>query len=118
MSGNRYFNDPTVPDKENRKKAHYWADSDKHINFLSKLRVDGLNQSQFHRAMIEGYLQDDVDLLAFLNRYKEKHTVQGQRKRGIVEAMKKRTADVKRKFGIEKEDIESIFDLIEGETGS
>ena len=53
MSRNKYFQDPTVPDKDNRKKAHYWTDKDKHINFLSKLRLDGLNQSQFHRAMIE-----------------------------------------------------------------
>ena len=117
MSKNKHFQDPTVPDKDNRKKAHYWADPDKHVNFLSKLRVDGLNQSQFHRAMIQGFLEDDVDLLAFLNRYKEEFTVQGQRKRGIVDVMKRRSAEVKRKFGLGEEEIESIFDIIEQETG-
>jgi len=117
VSKNKYFNDPTVPDKDNRKKAHYWADADKHLNFLSKLRVDGLTQSQFHRAMVEGYLSDDGDLLAFLNGYKKKHTVQGQRKRSIVDGMKRRTADIRRKFGIDEGDIESIFDIIEEDTG-
>jgi len=112
----KYFQDPTVPDKNNRKKAHYWADGDKHLNFLSKLRVDGLNQSQFHRAMVEGYLEDNKDLLAFLNNYKKKHTVQGQRKRGIVDAMKRRTAEAREKFGIGEDEIESIFDIIESET--
>ena len=117
MSRNKYFQDPTVPDKDNRKKAHYWADSDKHLNFLSKLRVDGLNQSQFHRAMVEGYLGDDDDLLAFLNKYKEQHTVQGQRKREIVRGMKKRASEVRQRFNLDEQEIESIFDLIEEGTG-
>ena len=117
MSSNRYFNDPTVPGKENKKKAHYWTDADKHLNFLSKLQVDGLTQSQFHRAMVEGYLSDDSDLLAYLDGYKEEHTVQGQRKRGIVTAMKKRAAEIKKRFNLDEEEIESIFDLIEEETG-
>ena len=106
-----------MPDKDSRKKAHYWTDKDKHINFLSKLRLDGLNQSQFHRAMVEGYLDDDDDLLVFLNRYKKQHTVQGQRKRDIVRGMKKRASEVSQRFNLGEQEIESIFDLIEEETG-
>ena len=113
MSRNKYFQDPTVPDKDNRKKAHYWTDKDKHINFLSKLRLDGLNQSQFHRAMVEGYLADDEDVITYIDKYKEKYTVQGKRKRDIASSSRKRAKAIESRFSLSSEDIESIFDIIE-----
>jgi hypothetical protein len=117
MGRNKYFSDPTVPDKESRKKAHYWTDKNKHINFLSKLRLDGLNQSQFHRAMVEGYLADDEDLINYIDKYKETHTVQGKRKRDITSSTRKRAKMVENKFALSSEDIESIFDIIEEGSG-
>ena len=109
----KYFQDPTVPDKDKRKKVYYWEDSDKQINFLSRLRLDGLNQSQFHRAIVDGYLKDDSDLLAYLNRYKEKHTVQGKNKRVKVEKMRRDAEEIRTQFALDSSEIESIFDVIE-----
>jgi len=109
----KYFQDPTVPDRDKRKKVYYWEDGDKQISFLSRLRLDGLNQSQFHRALVDGYLKDDPDLLSYHNRYKEEHTVQGKNKRAKVERMKRDAADARKKFALDPNEIESIFDVIE-----
>jgi len=112
----RHFQDPTVPERDKRKKVYYWEDSDKQISFLSRLRLDGFNQSQFHRAMVDGYLNDDVDLLAYLEKYKEKHTVQGKVKRALVRRMKREAQETIKQFSLNDEEVESIFDVIERES--
>ena len=48
----RYFQDPTVPDRETRKRVYFWEDKQKHINFAARVQLDGLKQGQFFRAII------------------------------------------------------------------
>ena len=113
----KYFQDPTVPDREKRKKVYFWEDKQKHLNFILRLQVDGLKQGQFLRAIVDGYMNDDADLLAYMEKYKEKWTVQGINKRGTVKRLRKQAALEKEKFSLGETEIESIFDLIEKETG-
>ena len=113
----KYFQDPTVPDRDNKKKVCFWEDKQKHINFVSRLQVDGLKQGQFLRAIVEAYMNDDGHICAFLEEYKERWTVQGKRKRKTVKRIRDKAQEQKKKFSLDERELESIFDMIEKETG-
>ena len=113
----RYFQDPTVPDRETRKRVYFWEDKQKHINFAARVQLDGLKQGQFFRAILDGYMNQDPHICAYLDEYKERWTVQGQRKREAVKRMKKRAAEQKKMFSLNENEVETIFDILEGETG-
>ena len=59
----------------------FYDTSKRQADLRIRLDYDGMNQSQFFRAMITGYLERDESLLDFLDRHKEINQVQGQKKR-------------------------------------
>ena len=112
-----YARDPTIPERDSRKKVVFFCDKDKHIEFVSRLKLDGFNQAQFYRMMIDGYLNEDAAIIRFVELFKEKWVVQGKKKRDTVSRMRKKASQVRREFSLDDTDIESIFDTIEKETG-
>ena len=108
--------DPTVPNVEDRKKIMFYDSSDRQTKLRIRCDFDGITQSQFFRMMITGYLGDDELIYKFLKKCKEKYKIQGQHKRNKIDRIKKRSEGQVKKFVLESNEVESIFDIIEMET--
>ena len=94
---------------------------DKRIVFTEttiRLGYDGMTQSEFFRAMISGYLEQDRDLLDYIEKYKrEKKRKKRQGKNSLKKNrdLYEKGQQTRRKFALDDDVIESIFDLMEEE---
>ena len=104
-----------VPDPYERKKFMFYDTNKRQADLRIRLKYDGMNQSQFFRAMITGYLEKDESILNYLDKYKEKYQVQGQKKRDGAKLMMKKGRVVEKEFGLNEDEIENIFDILEKE---
>lgn len=107
--------DPTIPDPKERKKFMFYDTEKRQADLRIRCQYDGINQSQFFRTMITGYLESDPLICDYLAKYKEKHSIQGIQKRNYIARAHVKSQDTKNKFALDNNEIESIFDIIEEE---
>jgi hypothetical protein len=67
--------------------------------------------------MITGYIEGNKLMHEFVSNCKEKYSIQGTQKRNKLDRLKEMGDDNIRKFGLDNDEIESIFDIIETDTG-
>ena len=108
--------DETAPTTNERKKIMFYDSEDRQIKFRIRCQHDGITQSQFLRIMVTGYIEGDALVLDFLDKQKEKLSIQGKAKRKKISQIRKQTTENNRKFLLDRDEIESIFDIIETET--
>ena len=86
----------------------------------TKLRIrcdyDGLTQSQFFRMMVTGYIEKDELIYNYVKKYKQEYGVHGQNKSEKIDRMHKKSKTTMKKFKLEEQEVEDIFDIIEMET--
>tara|TARA_R100000808_G_scaffold5977_1_gene17973 strand:+ start:3735 stop:4076 length:342 start_codon:yes stop_codon:yes gene_type:complete len=107
--------DPTIPDPRNRKKFMFYDTEKRQADLRVKLQHDGMTQSTFFRVMITGYLENDEDIINYLNSFQEKYKMRGKHKIKKVRKLIDKGKELKKKFNIDDNDIEDIFDLVEME---
>ena len=108
--------DPTIPSADSRKKIMFYDSEDRQIKLRIRCDFDGINQSQFFRMMITGYIEDDELICDYIKKCKERYQIQGIQKRIKIEQIQKQKQNLNNKFFLEKDEIEKIFDVIEVET--
>ena len=84
-------------------------------DFKIQLQYDSLTQVKFFRAVMEGYLNKDPDLIAYLNRFKEQNSIQNATQRKRTETNIKQAKETKKQFALGDEEVDSIFDILEKE---
>ena len=95
-------------DYGNTKKIIQFEELDKtHAELKIRLHHDGLRQSEFFRAIVHGYIDRVEEIVEFVEKYKQ--TKQKSYKRTEDNKKAKKTVQ---SFGLDEDDIESIFDLI------
>ena len=104
--------DPTIPDAKTRKKFMFYDTEKRQADLRIRCGYDGINQSQFFRMMITGYLENDSAILKYIDNFKEKMNLQGKLKRSYIKRMHKESQETKKKFALNENDLESIFDII------
>lgn len=93
----------------NNKRIVFTDNDHRHAQFLIRLQYDGLTQSDFFRKVITGYINNDNDLLSFIDRVKD----QSQRRRSKSKKLMQTGKDKKRSLGLEDQElIDDLFDLI------
>ena len=107
--------DPTIPNPEHRKKFMFYDTEERQATLRIRCQYDGLNQSQFFRMMITGYIESNPGIIKFLAECKERYALQGVQKRGHIRRMHEKAKETENKFGLNSDEIESIFDIIEKE---
>tara|TARA_Y100000593_G_scaffold85894_1_gene163658 strand:- start:4614 stop:4955 length:342 start_codon:yes stop_codon:yes gene_type:complete len=107
--------DPTVPSPEDRKKFMFYDTEKRQADLRIKLQHDGMTQSTFFRIMMSGYLNDDENILNYLNKFQEKYKMRGKHKIKKTRKLVEKGREVKKQFGIDEMEIENIFDLVEEE---
>jgi len=100
------------------KKKVVFYDSDKRFADLKlKLQRDGLSQAQFFRGIVSGYIEDDENLLDFIDKLKKNKKVGNQSKSSVNENRRliKRGKQLISDLNLEDNEKTSIFDLIASE---
>lgn len=108
--------DQTTPSTEVRKKIMFYDSEERQIKFRIRCQYDGITQSQFLRMMVTGYIEGNSLIFDFLNRQKEKFNIQGKAKRNKISQIKKIEKKNIKKFLLDRDEIENVFDMIETET--
>jgi len=84
-------------------------------DFKIRLQYDGLTQAHFFRAVMSGYLDKDINLMSFLNTFKEDNGVHNKQQRKKVMKSIEETKETKNLFALDDDEVENIFDILESE---
>jgi len=84
-------------------------------NLRIKLKFDDITKFWFFNEYIKGYLLDDPLLQPFIKKIKETSMMSRKNKLKKNRQLYKKEKDIINKFGLNSNDIEDIFDLIESE---
>ena len=106
---------PPAPSEEERKKFMFYDTEKNQIDLRIRLQYDGMNQSNFFRAMIAGYLEKNEHFMAFLDQHMSDNELRSENKRKKIKRANKKEKEVKSKFALDEGEIDSIFDLLEEE---
>ena len=98
---------------KNEKKIVF-ADSDKrHADLRLKLRRDGLTQLSFFKSIVTGYLEDNENIVAYIDSVKHGLAKAGKKKIDRRTKDMEYGASILKDFGLSDEDRKFIFDSIE-----
>jgi hypothetical protein len=94
---------------------YYDSTDSAYVKLIMKLEYEKLTKTEFFRAVASGFVNDDKNMTAFIEEYKENKQVDNKRSRRMIKREREKARDIDRKFGLTTEDIENIFDLIGSE---
>ena len=98
---------------KNEKRILFYVTDKRHAELKIKLEYDGMRQSEFFRALVTGYLEEDEDIINYLTSYKEAYGRQSKRQQGVVNSEREQSAEKQSLFA--EDEIENIFNIIEKE---
>ena len=84
-------------------------------NLRIKLKFDDITKFWFFNEYIKGYLLDDPLLQPFIEKIKESSMMARKHKLKKNRQLLEKEKEIKNKFGLNQNEIENIFDLIESE---
>ncbi len=112
MNPDARLKESTIPNKEERVKLMFYDSPKRRDDFRVKLKYDSVRQAEFFRAMVTGYLNDDPDLMKYVEKYKEEMKIHNVQKRNKSKLLRKRARQEKDNFALSDSDVENIFDII------
>ena len=102
---------------EESKRVVFDSSGKKHADFKIKLQYDGLGQGEFFREVVSAYLSEQPEFMSFLEELKDRLEAQDKRQREVVRKERDMSRKNEKDFRLSDDDVESIFDLLERETG-
>ena len=99
-----------------REKKIVFNDTDKrHADLKIRLQHDDLTQSEFFRAMITVYISKDARIVSFVHDWRSMNKGYSKAKTAKSKRLLKKGEDIKSKFGLDQDEIDNIFDILEQE---
>lgn len=86
-------------------------------NLRIKLKFDDITKFWFFNEYIKAYLLEDPTLMPFINKIKESSMLSRKFKLKKAGELRKKEQDIINRFGLDQNEIEDIFDMIEREKG-
>ena len=86
-----------------------------HAKLRIRLNHDGIKQSDFFRACIAAYLDDDEEFEGFVESLKSEKSSLSKNKRAKSKKLKQQGKELAGKLALNSNEIENIFDMIEEE---
>jgi hypothetical protein len=84
-------------------------------DFKIRLQYDSLTQVKFFTSVIDGYINNDPELMNFISKFKKEHSIQNNQQRNKIVTNAKKAKETKTKFSLGDEEVENIFDILEKE---
>ena len=101
--------------KDKTKRIVFESSTHKHAQLKVRLQYDSMTQAEFFRCLIDGYFAKDERLLEYLEGYRMANGKDSKRNAKYRKKDNKKAEDLLNKFGIEDDELENIFDIIEQE---
>jgi hypothetical protein len=100
-------------DSVDRKKFMFYDTAKRQADLKIRLKYDGLNQSQFFRMVITGYLERDEEFMKYFAKQREESKIHSSEKRSKSKKLAEKGQETKKHFLLDDSDIENIFDIME-----
>jgi hypothetical protein len=100
---------------KDKKKIMFYDTDGRHAELKIKLQYEGLTQAEFFRAVVTGFLEEDPSMVEYVEEYKNNRGIQSKRQRGVIADERKSSEETKKNFGLDKDEISDIFDIIQKE---
>ena len=100
---------------EKKTKVMFTVSERTKADFKLQLQYDSLTQVKFFRALMEGYINKDPELMVYINKFKKDNSIQNNPQRKKIVSNIKEASAVKSKFALGDEEVENIFDILEKE---
>ena len=98
---------------EDLKSIRFMVSDDDHARLIIKLRHNKLKVSQFFRAVIDGVIEEDQNLMAFMEHYVIKHKIMSLHRFTKSLKLRKKGQERLEDWGfLDDAEKESLFDLI------
>jgi hypothetical protein len=101
--------------EDSKKKIIFTVSARQKADFKIRLQYDGLTQAHFFRAVMEGYVGKDENLMAYLNSFKKQNKVQNNQQRSRIDKDIQASKQTKNLFALDDDEVENIFDILEQE---
>jgi len=104
-----------MPDYGTNKKQICFESTDKlHADLKIRLHYDEIKIKEFFNKIVAAYIAKNKNIVAFIEELQEEKNV-SQLKKQKVKAMNKKEKETIKKFALDKNEIENIFDILERE---
>jgi hypothetical protein len=100
---------------EKKTKVMFTVSERTKADFKLQLQYDSLTQVKFFRALMEGYINKDPELMVYINKFKKSNSIQNNPQRKKTMTNIKEAKAVKIYFALGDEEVENIFDILEKE---
>ncbi|QDP51304.1 MAG: hypothetical protein GOVbin630_2 [Prokaryotic dsDNA virus sp.] len=84
-------------------------------NLRIKLKFDDVTKFWFFNEYIKAYLLEDPTLMPFIEKIKQSSMLARKFRLKKAQELRKKEQDIINRFGLNQDDIEDIFDMIERE---
>jgi hypothetical protein len=62
-------------------------------------------------------LEENPEIIKYISECKERHERQSKRQQSVIKKERAEATEIQKKFGLNENEIETIFDILEKETG-
>ena len=100
-----------MPD-EVKKKVQFVDTDVRHAQLKIRLERESISQAEFFRACLTGMIDEDIDFVKYIRKYKDKKNIGRKRDAKTLKKEDKASDDLMIKFGIKDTELDNIFDLI------
>ena len=98
-----------------KKKVIYYEEPKRHADLKIRWQYDGLGQTEFFSLLTKAYLEQDERILDIVYEYKKNNSIQNNVKREKTQKIYEKRKQIESKFALKKDEVESIFDILEQE---
>lgn len=105
-------NENTTPAKSGR-QINLSIPDKTYMDMLIKIRHENLNWKRFFRILIKGFLDDDPGIMAYIDN--EMAEIRSKKRTKILKKERQEVQETIQVFGLDKEDIDDIYDILEEE---
>jgi len=98
------------------KSIKFMVSDDDHARLLIRLRHNKVNAAQFFRAVIDGMIEEEDNLMEFFDKYVMEHKILSRKRFSKSLRLRKKGQEVLEDFGLlDDAEKQQIFDLISKE---
>tara|TARA_R100001082_G_scaffold106493_1_gene79429 strand:- start:240 stop:563 length:324 start_codon:yes stop_codon:yes gene_type:complete len=102
--------------KEPAQKIVFYDTEKRKAELKIKLHSDGLSQADFFRSVISAYISEEDNFMKwFEEHFNANSKIRSKAVKGKTSKQRRKAQQIKASFGLDTEEIENIFDILEQE---